>query len=75
MSEKLTFEKANEKLEALVHKMESEELSLEDSMKAYEEAFGLLSYCYKQLEVCQGQITDINSRLEAINKGEGFINE
>ena len=75
MSEKLTFEKANEKLEKLVQKMESGELSLEESMKTYEEAFNLLSFCYKQRDDCKGQIVSINTRLEEINKKEELFND
>ncbi|MCH5304584.1 MAG: exodeoxyribonuclease VII small subunit [Ruminococcus sp.] len=75
MEEKLTFEKANEKLEILVNKMESGDLSLDESMKCYEEAFKLLGYCYKQLEVCKGQITDINKRIDDIKNKEDIFNE
>lgn len=70
MAEKITFEKANSQLEKLVKEMESGKLSLEESMKVYEEAFKLLAYCYEQLESYKGQIVDINTRIEAIKKEE-----
>ena len=70
MAEKLTFEKANVQLEKLVKEMESGKLSLEESMKVYEDAFKLLSYCYEQLENYKGQIVDINTRIEAMKKEE-----
>lgn len=72
MAEKLTFEQANQKLEKLVKEMESGKLSLEESMKVYEESFKLLSFCYDQLENYKGQIVDINTRIEAIKKEELF---
>jgi exodeoxyribonuclease VII small subunit len=75
MNDQLTFEKANDKLEKLVEKMESGELSLDESMKTYEEAFNLLSFCYEQLETYKGQIIDINSRIEEINKKEDLFND
>ncbi|MBQ5346474.1 MAG: exodeoxyribonuclease VII small subunit [Ruminococcus sp.] len=70
MKDNLTFEQANAELEALVSKMESGELNLEDSMKCYEEAFELLSFCYKQLDSCKGQIVDINKRIDEIKNRE-----
>lgn len=74
MSEKLSFEKANSKLESLIEEMESGKLTLEESMKVYEEAFNLLSYCYDQLENYKGQIMDINTKIETI-KEEGLFND
>ena len=71
MDKDLTFEKANEQLEELVNKMESGELSLEESMKCYEEAFKLLSFCYEQLDDYKGQIVDINKRIDDIKSTEG----
>lgn len=70
MAEKLTFEQANMKLEKIVREMESGKLSLEETMKLYEEAFKLLSFCYAQLDNYKGQIVDINTRIEAIKKEE-----
>ncbi len=75
MQENLTFEKANEKLEKLVDKMENGDLSLEESMKCYEQAFNLLNYCYKRLEECKGQITDINERIEKTKSKEDIFDE
>lgn len=60
MKDNLTFEQANAELEKLVSELESGELSLEDSMKKYEQASTLLNYCYKLLENCRGEIIDIN---------------
>lgn len=75
MSEKMTFEKANAELEQLVEKMESGDLSLQESMSTYEKAFNLLTYCYEQLEICKGQIIDINTRIESLKSKEDLFND
>ena len=68
MKENLTFEQANAELEKIVKTMESGKLTLQESMKYYEQAFELLGYCYKQLDECRGQITDINTRINSLMK-------
>ena len=50
----LTFEQANELLEKTVSKMESGELTLEQTMEQYSNACELLAFCMKQLEKCKG---------------------
>lgn len=70
MKEKLNFEQANEKLEKIVKEMESGQSSLEESIKLYEEAFNLLSFCYKHLEESKGKIEDINQRITILTKSE-----
>lgn len=47
--EKITYEVAYAKLEKLVKSMESGELSLDDSIKAYEEGLKLLKICESEL--------------------------
>ncbi len=46
----LTFEVALDELEALVHKMESGELSLEDSLAAFERGVKLTRHCQAALK-------------------------
>lgn len=73
MDENLTFEKANERLDEVLNKMEIEGLTLEETMKNYEEAFRLFEFCFKQLNDSQKRIISINEHLEAIaNEGELF---
>lgn len=43
------FEEALEALEKVVEKLESGELSLEDSLQAFEEGVGLVKYCNEKL--------------------------
>jgi exodeoxyribonuclease VII small subunit len=75
MKEKMTLEEANVKLEELVKKMEDGELGIEESMKCYDEAFELLSYCYKQLDTYKGEIIDINKRIDEIKSKEDLFDE
>lgn len=64
----LTFEQANELLEKTVSKMESGELTLEQTMEEYAKACELLAYCMKQLEQCKGKIIDINERISKLSR-------
>lgn len=72
MEPKMTFEEANKKLDQTVAKLESSELSLQESVKLYAEACGLLSFCMQELETCHGQITDINEKIKMLRK-EGDV--
>lgn len=50
------FEEALEKLEKIVEDLESGDLSLEDSMKRYEEGIRLSKLCSKRLEEAKKKI-------------------
>ena len=52
----MNFEKKLSELENLVAKLESGELSLEESLKAYEEGIALTSDCQNLLEKAQLRI-------------------
>jgi len=58
----LTFEKALEELEALVHRMEDGKLPLEESLAAYQRGAELLKFC-------ESKLTDAQARI-AILEGE-----
>ena len=53
---KIKFEDALKRLEAIVDKLESGALDLEDSIKLYEEGIDLSVYCQKQLNQAEGKI-------------------
>lgn len=74
MSNKLTFEEANKKLEEIVAKMESGKLTLRQSVEEYSKACELLAYCMNELETCKGEIVDINERIQKLRNGEGEFN-
>lgn len=52
----LSFEKSLEKLEGIVKKLESGELSLEDSIKAFEEGVRLSQNCGKKLDEAEKKV-------------------
>ena len=65
-SEKLSFEEAYKQLTDLVQKMESGELSLADSVTAYEQGIKLKAYCEQLLKEAELTI----ETLKISNTGE-----
>lgn len=59
MSKDLTFEKAITRLEEIVNILENSEVSLDDSMKLFEEGTKLTAFCSKKLEDAQQKITEL----------------
>ena len=51
------FEEAMEKLEKIVESLESGDLSLEDSIKAFEEGMKLAKFCSEKLEEAEKKVT------------------
>jgi exodeoxyribonuclease VII small subunit len=51
-----TFESALEDLEQVVEQLETGELSLEDSLVAFEKGVGLTKYCYQKLDEVEKKI-------------------
>lgn len=66
----LDFEKQLAELEALVERLESGELSLEDSLKAYEQGVRLSRQCQKVLDKAQLRI-EMASAEEADTPSDG----
>ena len=66
---KVDFESALEELENLVSKMESGELSLDDSLKAFERGIELTRTCQSTLEAAELRIQMLtkDNKLEAID--------
>ena len=58
---KFDYEKSVERLEEIVSKLEDGNLSLEESMKLFEEGTKLSTACYDVLKKAEQKITDINS--------------
>ena len=61
-----SFESAMEQLETLVSKMESGDLSLEESLEAFEKGVHLTRYCQDQLKKAELKIQELNSKGEII---------
>ena len=56
MKEDHNFEKAFSRLESILEKMNSETISLDESLKLYEEADKLIIACHKNLVVAEQKI-------------------
>lgn len=61
MSE-LTFEQALKQLEDITKQLESGTLTLDDSMKAYEQAVKLSDFCSKKLTQAELQIKNLDEK-------------
>ncbi len=59
---KLSFEEALEALNRKVKELEQGDLSLEDSLKHYEESMELLEICRSYLNGAEARITALDSR-------------
>jgi exodeoxyribonuclease VII small subunit len=56
MTEK-KFEEAIERLENIVESLENGDLSLDESLKIFEEGMSLVSFCSKKLEEAEQKVT------------------
>jgi len=69
--EELTFEQALEELDALVRKMESGDLGLDDSISAYRRGADLARYCQGRLGKAELEIRQLdNDVLKSLNPDE-----
>ncbi|MBQ7009757.1 MAG: exodeoxyribonuclease VII small subunit [Ruminococcus sp.] len=53
----MTFEDSMKKVEEIISKLESNEISLEDSIQIYKEGLTLIGSCKKQLEEAEMLVT------------------
>lgn len=54
---KLTFEEASQRLEAIVQRLEQGELNLDDALNMFEEAITLANYCRKKLSAAEQRLS------------------
>jgi len=54
--ENMSFEAALERLEGIVRKLEAGELSLDDSLSAFEEGVKLSSFCHRRLDEVEKKV-------------------
>lgn len=52
----LKFEQAMNQLEKMVEKLEGGDLSLEDSLKVFEEGMELTKFCEQKIEEAEGKV-------------------
>ena len=65
MKKNITFEEAMTRLEDTVHKLEGGNMSLDDSLTAFEEAVSLVKLCNEKLESAERRV-----RILVDNAGE-----
>ena len=68
MSNKFDFNKGLAELEVIINKMESGDLSLEDSLKYFEKGVKL----HRQ---CHGALTDAEQRVNMLNEEDNYSEE
>ena len=59
-----SFESAMEQLETLVSRMEGGDLSLEESLKAFEKGVHLTRFCQDQLQKAELKVQELSSKGE-----------
>lgn len=68
----MKFENALAKLEKLVEELEGEEVSLEESLKKFEEGINLVRFCTKKLEEVEKKIEILVKEKEGKTKKKPF---
>jgi exodeoxyribonuclease VII small subunit len=68
MTDKFNFNKGLIELEEIINKMESGELSLEDSLKYFEEGVKIHRLCHTAL-------TDAEQRISVLSEGDNYSQE
>lgn len=72
MNDKLSFEKALERLEQIVDELEGGNLSLEDALKRYEEGVKFSRTCQEKLAQAEKKIEVLTRSLDGTFKKEDF---
>lgn len=71
-SKKLDFERSLARLEEVVRKLESPQLSLDEAMKLFEEGVELSRECQKQLEEAEGRVEILLKKADGRLAAEPF---
>lgn len=66
------FERSLARLEEVVRKLESPQLSLDEAMKLFEEGVGLSRECQKQLEEAEGKVEILLKKADGKMVAEPF---
>jgi exodeoxyribonuclease VII small subunit len=67
-----SFEESLKKLEVIVDKLEKGDLSLEESLKLFEEGVGLSATCKKELDEAEGKVQMLVKQRDGSLKAETF---
>ncbi len=71
-AKKADFERSLARLEEVVRKLESPNLSLDDAMKLFEEGVALSRECQKQLEEAEGRVEILLKKADGKMTAEPF---
>ena len=63
----VNFETSLKKLEKIIEKLEDGEISLEDSVKSFEEGIGLVKECQKQLSQAELKVKKLLDNGETVD--------
>ena len=75
MSSKMSFEDSMRRLEQIVRALERGDVSLEESLKLFQEGTGLIQSCGKLLDEAQLQVTKIVPGIDGMPAEEVFADE
>lgn len=67
-----SFEDSLKKLETIVDQLEKGDLTLEDSIKLFEEGVGLSAACKKELDTAEGKVQILIKQRDGSLKTEPF---
>ena len=70
-----SFEESLKRLEAVVDQLEKGELSLEESLKLFEEGMNLTASCKKELDDAEGKVQMLIKQRDGSLKPESFETE
>jgi exodeoxyribonuclease VII small subunit len=70
-----SFEESLKKLETIVDQPEKGDLTLEDSLKLFEEGVGLSAACKKEIDEAEGKVQILIKQRDGSLKTEPFPND
>lgn len=68
MKKTMTYEEAITRLNEIVRLLDNNDISLEESVKLFEEGTKLSDFCYKKLNSAEQKITELKSAQEQNNE-------
>ena len=66
------IEESQKRLEGIVAQMEQGDLSLEDSLRLFEDGIGLSATCQKELDAAEGKVQILVKQRDGNTKSCGF---
>jgi exodeoxyribonuclease VII small subunit len=70
-----SFEQSLKKLETIVEQLEKGDLTLEDSLKLFEQGVGLSAACKKELDEAEGKVQILVKQRDGSSKLEPFLTD